>query len=92
MAAAGAARAPHLLRSGVGVASGSLERELGEARREAEAQRARAEELQDRVWELQGLLKQSQENHDALVRPFARICAHLAAVDARAERRQLRRD
>jgi hypothetical protein len=46
----------------------AAEAELHDARREAAEERSRADALQDRVWELQGLLKQSQENYDALVR------------------------
>jgi hypothetical protein len=46
----------------------ALEGDLAEARREVASERSRADKLQDEVWELRGLLKQSQENYDALVR------------------------
>jgi hypothetical protein len=62
----------------------AVEAELCDARREAAEERARADALQDRVWELQGLLKQSQENYDALVRA-RRIVLHAAWLRARAQ-------
>jgi hypothetical protein len=43
-------------------------RESEELRRSCEEERRRAEGLQEQVWELQGLLQQSQSNYDALVR------------------------
>jgi hypothetical protein len=46
----------------------SLARELEEASRQAACERARADSLAERVSELSGLLAQSQENYDALVR------------------------
>jgi hypothetical protein len=43
-------------------------RESEDLRRSVEEERRRAEGLQEQVWELQGLLQQSQSNYDALVR------------------------
>ena len=43
-------------------------REAEDLRKQAQEERARADGLQDQLWELQGLLQQSQSNYDALVR------------------------
>ena len=58
----------------------ALEGDLAEARREVASERLRADKLQDEVWELRGLLKQSQENYDALVRRASRCAAAAPAL------------
>jgi predicted nucleic acid-binding Zn-ribbon protein len=58
----------------------ALEGDLAEARREVASERSRADKLQDEVWELRGLLKQSQENYDALVRRASRCAAAAPAL------------
>ncbi len=47
-------------------------REAEGLKRSLDEERRRADALQDKVWELQGLLQQSQSNYDALVRARAR--------------------
>ena len=49
-------------------------REAEDLRKQAQEERARADGLQDQLWELQGLLQQSQSNYDALVRAGRRAC------------------
>ena len=49
-------------------------REAEDLRRQAQEERTRADGLQDQLWELQGLLQQSQSNYDALVRLPAWLC------------------
>ena len=46
----------------------ALQRDLEASQRSEEEERRRAEALQERVYELTGLLAQSQANYDALVR------------------------
>ena len=45
-----------------------LQRDLEASQRSEEEERRRADALQERVYELTGLLAQSQANYDALVR------------------------
>jgi hypothetical protein len=52
-------------------------REAEDLRRSAQDERARADGLQDQLWELQGLLQQSQSNYDALVRAGKRLACLL---------------